>query len=100
MKYLAANDLRRSGTATGCSIGSPTGAGARWRVTVSGCGQGTLVLTGLTNRPEALQVQHAIQELGAVQVPLVPGMTFSELSYPIRHIEIQMLELQSLEIDW
>jgi spore germination protein YaaH len=45
VKYLAANDLRWSGTAAGCSIGSPTGGGASWKVTVTGCGQGTFVLS-------------------------------------------------------
>jgi crotonobetaine/carnitine-CoA ligase len=56
-----------------------------------GVEQGTFVLTGLTNRPEALQIQHAIQELGAVQVPLVPGLTFNELSFPIHHSEARIL---------
>jgi spore germination protein YaaH len=44
VRYLAANDLSRSGTATGCSLGSPSGSGASWTVRVTGCGPGTLVL--------------------------------------------------------
>ena len=45
VKNLAANDFSRSGTAAGCSVGSPTGAGATWKVAVTGCGPGTLVLS-------------------------------------------------------
>jgi hypothetical protein len=45
VKYLAASDFSRSGTATGCSLGSPIGAGASWRLTVTGCSEGTLVLS-------------------------------------------------------
>ena len=41
---LAADDFIRGGTATGCHVGHPTGAGATWKVTVSGCSQGSLAL--------------------------------------------------------
>lgn len=41
---LAASDFARTGTATGCSIGSPTGSGATWSVTLTGCSAGTVTL--------------------------------------------------------
>jgi len=42
---LARDDLVRSGTAAGCVIGTPVGFRTHWSVTVSACGQGTLVLS-------------------------------------------------------
>jgi crotonobetaine/carnitine-CoA ligase len=50
-----------------------------------GVGLGTRVAVGLTNRPEMVAVQLALQELGAVYVPLLQGLTFAELSYPLQH---------------
>ena len=41
---LTAADLARTGTATGCVVGSPAGAGAAWTVDVTGCSEGTVVL--------------------------------------------------------
>jgi crotonobetaine/carnitine-CoA ligase len=49
------------------------------------------VLVALHNRPEALQVQLALQELGAVFVPLLTGLTPAELEYPINHSEAALL---------
>ena len=41
---LTSGDLVRGGSATGCKIGTPTGAGATWYVTLTGCGAGTVTL--------------------------------------------------------
>ena len=41
---LSAGDFSRSGTATGCRIGTPTGSGATWSVTLYGCSAGTVQL--------------------------------------------------------
>src|SRR4029077_17667123 len=38
-------DFVRSGTATGCVIGTPTGAGAVWTVTLTGCSSRTVRLS-------------------------------------------------------
>ena len=50
-----------------------------------GVGPGVRVLIGMINTAETVQVHLALAELGAVLVPLVPGMPFSELRYPIEH---------------
>jgi acyl-CoA synthetase (AMP-forming)/AMP-acid ligase II len=52
-----------------------------------GIGPQVRVLVGMINAPETVQVHLALIELGAVIVPLVPGMPFSELRYPIEHSE-------------
>jgi spore germination protein YaaH len=44
IRGFARADLTRGGTATGCTIGTPTGSGASWRVSVTGCSAGTVVL--------------------------------------------------------
>jgi len=41
---LTASDFSRTGTATGCVIGTPTGSGMTWTVPVTGCTTGTLIL--------------------------------------------------------
>jgi hypothetical protein len=41
---LTAADFARTGTATGCVIGAPTGAGASWSVVLTGCRAGTVTL--------------------------------------------------------
>src|SRR5262249_19725431 len=41
---LNAIDFTRSGTATGCTVGAPTGGGASGSVALSGCGSGSVVL--------------------------------------------------------
>jgi acyl-CoA synthetase (AMP-forming)/AMP-acid ligase II len=52
---------------------------------------GTRVLVALSNRPEALQVQLAVQDLGGVFVPLLPGLTDDELAYPVAHCEAPIM---------
>jgi len=42
---LSAADFTRAGTARGCRVGQPTGSGASWRLTVTGCGAGTLLVS-------------------------------------------------------
>ena len=42
---LAAADFTRSGTATGCVVGTPSGSAAVYTIAVSGCSEGTLLLT-------------------------------------------------------
>lgn len=41
---MNAGDYIVSGTATGCVIAAPVGAGANWTVTLTGCGAGTVTL--------------------------------------------------------
>ncbi len=41
---LAAADFTRTGTATGCVVGTPTGAGASYAVPVTACSAGTVIL--------------------------------------------------------
>ena len=41
---LRSDDFWRTGTATGCLIGTPVGAGAAWTVTLTGCSAGTVTL--------------------------------------------------------
>jgi hypothetical protein len=41
---MNASDYVRSGTATGCVIGAPKGAGTTWTVTLTGCSTGTVTL--------------------------------------------------------
>lgn len=52
-----------------------------------GVGVGTRVLVGMGTSPEAIQAHLALGQLGAVCVPLVPGMPWGELRYPIMHCE-------------
>ena len=56
-----------------------------------GVAAGDPVLVGMGNRHETLLSQLAITELGAVFVPLLPGLGFAELSYPIDHSEARLL---------
>ena len=65
------------------------GSPRAWRA--RGVEAGAAVLVSLANRPEALQVQLALQELGAVFVPLLAGLTAAELAYPINHSEAALL---------
>jgi hypothetical protein len=41
---LEAADLSATGTAVGCTIGTPAGSGRTWTVDVTGCGDGTVIL--------------------------------------------------------
>jgi hypothetical protein len=41
---LSAADFTRTGTATGCVVGTPAGSGAAYTVPVTGCSQGTVIL--------------------------------------------------------
>ena len=41
---LAASDFTRTGTATGCVVGTPAGAGAAYTVAVTSCSAGTVIL--------------------------------------------------------
>jgi crotonobetaine/carnitine-CoA ligase len=56
-----------------------------------GVGPGTHVLVGMTNRPETIQVHLALQALGAVCVPLLPGLAPGELAYQARHSRGEVL---------
>lgn len=42
---LAAADFTRTGTATGCVVGAPTGSGASYAIPVTSCSAGTVILT-------------------------------------------------------
>ena len=41
---LAANDFANASTATGCAVGAPTGSGAAYTLTLTGCSAGTVIL--------------------------------------------------------
>ena len=41
---FATDDLAVSGTATGCVMGTPSGSGAEWTVSIAGCSSGTVTL--------------------------------------------------------
>jgi crotonobetaine/carnitine-CoA ligase len=56
-----------------------------------GVGVGTRVLVGMGTGPEAIGAHLALGQLGAVCVPLVPGMPWSELRYPIVHCEARIV---------
>jgi crotonobetaine/carnitine-CoA ligase len=57
----------------------------------AGVGLGTRVLVGLPNAAETVLVHAALRELGAVIVPLLTGLTFTELAFQIRHSEAPIL---------
>jgi hypothetical protein len=42
---LTASDFSRGGTATGCVVGTPSGSGASYAISLSGCSEGTLSLS-------------------------------------------------------
>ena len=42
---LTAGDFSRTGTATGCSVGAPSGSGASYTIAVTGCSEGSVILT-------------------------------------------------------
>jgi crotonobetaine/carnitine-CoA ligase len=56
-----------------------------------GVGSGTRVLVGMENGPEAVQAQLALGQLGAVCIPLLPGLPFEELNYQMEHCEAPVL---------
>jgi spore germination protein YaaH len=43
-KWLSAGDILRGGTATGCVLAAPVASGTSWKVTLSGCSAGTVVV--------------------------------------------------------
>ncbi len=56
-----------------------------------GVAPGERVLIGMENRLEAVMVQHAVAQLGAVSVPLVGGLTVEELMWQCSHSAAQTL---------
>lgn len=56
-----------------------------------GVGPGTRVLVGMQTTPAAVATHLAVTDLQAVCIPLVPGMPFEELAYPIAHSEATVL---------
>jgi crotonobetaine/carnitine-CoA ligase len=52
---------------------------------------GVRVLIGMNNRPETVMAHLALIQLGAVIVPLIPGMPFTELKHPIIDSEARIL---------
>ena len=51
---LTTDDVAVVGTATGCVVGAPTGSGASWTVSLTGCSDGTVTLTLGAQRVEDL----------------------------------------------
>jgi hypothetical protein len=60
---LTATGFTTAGTATGCVIGAPTGAATAWSVSVTGCSQGTVILTLAAN---------AVRNMSNVAGPAAP----------------------------
>jgi len=60
-------------------------AGLAGGLATLGVGVGTRVLLGTDNHPRTLFLQLAVARLGAVCVPLQPGLTFDELLFQITH---------------
>jgi crotonobetaine/carnitine-CoA ligase len=56
-----------------------------------GVGLGTRVLTGMQNRAETMLLHLALRELGAVNVPLMPGTGYDHLIYQAVHSEGEVL---------
>ena len=56
-----------------------------------GVGLGTRVLVGMQNRAETLLLHLALRELGAVNVPLMPGSAVDHLLYQVTHSEAEVL---------
>ena len=66
---LSTADFTRSGTARGCRFGQPTGSGASWRLTVSGCGAGTLLVSLRSG-----SVVDAVANRGPIQPVSLPAL--------------------------
>lgn len=56
-----------------------------------GVGRGTRVAVGMPNGAAAVWVHAALRELRAVIVPLLPGLTFPELSFQLAHSQATVL---------
>src|SRR6202042_628544 len=84
--FLRTDD--RSITFGGFDAAKRRAAGALYEL---GVRAGERVLVGMRNRLEAVVVQHAITQLGAVVVPLVPGLTAEELLWQCSHSAAQTL---------
>jgi hypothetical protein len=67
---LSAGDFTRSGTATGCVVGTPAGSGTAWSVGVTGCHTGTLILA-----LKAFSVLDAGNNAGPTTVVTAPSVT-------------------------
>lgn len=56
-----------------------------------GVGLGTRVLVGMQNRAETMLLHLALREVGAVNVPLMPGSAYKHLMYQVNHSEAEVL---------
>src|SRR5436305_14200962 len=56
-----------------------------------GVEHGDRVLIAMGNQPDTLRVQLALHQLGAAFVPLLPGLTSAELTFPINHSQARLL---------
>lgn len=56
-----------------------------------GIGLGTRVLLGVENSDRALAIHIALRELGAVLIPLMPGMVVEEHVFQVNHCEATVL---------
>ena len=99
MTGLTAGDFARTGTATGCIVGSPSGSGSSYTVAVTGCSGGTVVLrlkaaaaldADANAGPVAdvaastILVDRAAPTATSPTTTLVTGMTLSGASIPCR----------------
>jgi crotonobetaine/carnitine-CoA ligase len=50
-----------------------------------GVGLGTRVAVGMENSAKTFMVHAALRELGAVMIPVMPGLTAAEVSYQLNH---------------
>ena len=85
VRGFSRDDLVRSGTATGCTIGTPTGSGAAWKVTVTGCSAGTLFL-GL----RAGSVTDAVGNVGPPSRINAPGVLIDRSRPVIAAVRAQL----------
>lgn len=96
---LAAGDFTRAGTATGCTVGTPTGGGASWTVAVGGCSQGTVTLSlralavtdgagnqgpGAAVPAPTVTIDRTAPTAGAPTVSLRTGATLAGSALPVR----------------
>jgi spore germination protein YaaH len=72
---LTAADFARSGTSTGCVLGTPVGAGAVWTMTLTRCGRGTVVLA-----LRARAVMDAVHDLGPAKQTSAPTVLIDRIA--------------------
>jgi len=87
---LSAADFSHTGTATGCTVGAPSGSGATYTVAVTGCSDGTLVLTLSASAVlDAAGNPGPTSPVSAATVTVATGATFHALN-PARLLDTRI----------